>query len=99
RPDSEAHREFDPRVMVNRNTKILVTGAAGFLGNHLCGLLVENGAEVFAVSRSSRRTVTKHWHWLEADCADGASAREIFKKVKPDVVFHLSGFASAAHAL
>ncbi|RLA60969.1 MAG: hypothetical protein DRQ88_09785 [Epsilonproteobacteria bacterium] len=35
--------------------KILVTGATGFVGSHLCNLLTEVGHEVFALARSEKK--------------------------------------------
>lgn len=37
--------------MINfwKNKKVLVTGAAGFIGSHVCDLLVEKGADIIAV--------------------------------------------------
>lgn len=82
-----------------QNTKVLVTGATGFLGMHLCRALVEDGAEVFAVSRTRHNADPKALHWLQTDLTDVNSVRQMFKRVQPEVVFHLSGLASAATAL
>ena len=32
-----------------RGTRVLVSGGSGFIGSHLCGRLVEQGAEVFVL--------------------------------------------------
>ncbi|GAG96659.1 unnamed protein product, partial [marine sediment metagenome] len=42
--------------------KVLVTGAGGFIGSHLCEALVENGYEVKAFVRYNSRNF---WGWLE----------------------------------
>ncbi len=44
-------------------TKILVTGAGGFIGSHLTELLVEEGFEVKAFVRYNSRN---YWGWLES---------------------------------
>lgn len=43
-------------------TKILITGAAGFIGSHLAELLVENGFKVKAFVRYNSKN---SWGWLE----------------------------------
>ena len=44
-------------------SKILVTGAGGFIGSHLTELLVEHGFEVRAFVRYNSRN---YWGWLES---------------------------------
>ena len=73
---------------------VMVTGASGFLGSHLCRRLGENGARVHGVSRSARPK-TDSVQWWQGNVADIASARELFRKIKPDLAFHLSGLATA----
>jgi len=38
--------------------RILITGASGFLGSHVCDRLCKNGAEVHGVSRKERTNDT-----------------------------------------
>ena len=78
------------------NQRVLVTGATGFIGTPLCSRLLENGAEVYALSRSIQAPNSKELHWIQADLADISSVREIFDQVKPDIIFHFSGLATAA---
>ena len=47
------------------NTKILVTGGAGFLGSHLCERLLEDGAEVLCVDNYYTGNKTNILHLLE----------------------------------
>jgi UDP-glucose 4-epimerase len=71
--------------------KVLVTGASGFLGTHLCRRLAEWGATVFGVSRSSPPAESFCSQWLCADMGDLDSVEEVFKTAKPEVIYHLSG--------
>ena len=74
---------------------ILVTGASGFLGSHLCDRLIRIGAEVHAVSRSSRLSQIYSLRWIEGDFANVDIARRVITQTKPDVIFHLAGLATA----
>ena len=78
------------------NQRVLVTGATGFIGTPLCSRLLENGAEVYALSRSIQAPNSKELHWIQADLADISSVRQIFNQVSPDIIFHFSGLATAA---
>lgn len=58
--------------------RVLVTGAAGFLGGHLVTELVEAGYEVTAVDKP------------EGDLTDRVQAQNVLAEAKPEVVFHLA---------
>ncbi len=77
--------------------KILVTGASGFIGSHLCESLVDSGYEVTAFIRYNSRN---DWGWLEqskfreeiriirGDVRDYDSVFDSMRK--QDTVFHLA---------
>lgn len=73
----------------------MVTGATGFFGSHLCRRLRETGAEIYAVSRTAREDAGAGFRWLQADLNDTSAVRRMLLEVRPDVVFHLSGIATA----
>jgi nucleoside-diphosphate-sugar epimerase len=75
-------------------SKILVTGAAGFIGRHLCRRLGAHDLEVHATSRRDRPRLAKE-AWWQADMADLADARRVFSAAKPDIVVHLAGSTGA----
>lgn len=76
--------------------RVLVTGAAGFIGTHLVAHLERVGAATRAVSRSAtsarRGTVT----FESADLSDPRVASELMGRVRPEIVFHLAGLATGA---
>lgn len=79
--------------------KILITGASGFIGSHLCSRLIGSGAEVHVVSRIRRFGNDGgliRWH---GDMADTATVRTLFKTIKPDVIFHLAGHVAGSRNL
>jgi len=76
--------------------RILVTGASGFIGSHLCLRLGEEGAQVHAVYRSRRPPDLGNPHWWQADLADEAVARKIVLTVRPEVIFHLASHVKGA---
>jgi nucleoside-diphosphate-sugar epimerase len=88
----------DKRILLC-GKKILVTGASGFLGSHLCRRLIEEGAEIHALSRSARPNGRGSVRWWQADTTDIATVRRIFSETKPGVIFHLAGLVTAASGL
>ena len=62
--------------------KALVTGAAGFVGQHLCTHLVAEGDTVIGVDRADG-----------PDLLDANAVRELVAEVQPDVVYHLGGWS------
>jgi len=79
--------------------RVLVTGAAGFLGRHLCRRLASCGAEVDGVGRGSQpRDVDVH-RWRQVDCTVPSAVRDAFEAASPEFVFHLAGHADARRGL
>ena len=79
--------------------KILVTGASGFIGSHLCRRLCEDGKQVHAISRKTRPSDEDGPHWWQGDLADLSAARGLLTDIQPDVVFHLAGYAFGSREL
>ncbi len=70
--------------------KILVTGASGFIGSHLCRRLCMSGVEVHAISRITHSVNESYPRWWQGDLAEISTARDLLKAIKPDVIFHLA---------
>ena len=79
--------------------KIMVTGASGFLGTHLCRRIGQESNEVHATSRTPRARLKDGPMWWQADLEDLEAVRRLFANVQPDIVFHLSGLASGVQSL
>ncbi|MGH6609107.1 MAG: NAD-dependent epimerase/dehydratase family protein [Burkholderiaceae bacterium] len=73
------------------HTRVLVTGASGFIGSNLCQRLINEGARVHAVGRTGRGEWTPGVERQEADLTDCESTRRVFAAAKPDLVFHVAG--------
>ena len=79
--------------------KTLVTGGAGFIGSHLCELLVAQGHEVLALDSlvsgrlQNLKTIAGQAgvRFVQADICDSAAIAPYFEGV--DWVFHLAGLA------
>ncbi len=72
--------------------KILVTGGAGFIGSHLVDELVKEGEEVIIVDNLSngyQENINPSAKFYQIDIRDKQLVN-IFKREKPEVVFHLA---------
>lgn len=74
-------------------TRVLVTGASGFVGEHLWCALNKLGGEVYGTYRNSKPEELSD-RWRPCDLSDHAAVLALCKDVKPDVVFHLAGHVS-----
>ncbi|MGQ0823964.1 MAG: GDP-mannose 4,6-dehydratase [Actinomycetota bacterium] len=63
--------------------KALVTGASGFVGQHLCAHLRQTGDDVVACDRDGPHSF---------DITDREAVHDAFTRHRPDVVFHLAAF-------
>ena len=80
--------------------RCLITGASGFVGNHLSTLLLAAGHEVFGacwpelpVDRSTRVELQL------CNLMDPEVALELVRKAQPEWVFHLAGISSPIDSL
>ena len=74
--------------------KILVTGAAGFLGSHLSEKLAERGHSVIGIDNMKggyKDNIPKNISFFEIDCCDYTSVKQIMKGV--EVVYHCAATA------
>ena len=76
--------------------RVLVTGATGFIGSHLCRRLCEAGAEVHAISRGPISQIQSDLRWWCGDLADADKVKYLLSEIKPDVIFHLAGYPIGA---
>ena len=76
--------------------KVLVTGASGFIGSHLCHRLAADGAEVHAVYRTQSPAEESQVRWWQADVSDFTAVRSLFRDVRPDVIYHLASHVKGA---
>jgi UDP-glucose 4-epimerase len=76
--------------------RILVTGASGFIGSHLCLRLCQEGAEVRAVCRTRWPAELGSQQWWQADLADLAEVKKIVAETRPEVIFHLASHVKGA---
>ena len=83
----------DPLNLAGR--RLLVTGATGFIGARLCRRALEAGATVHGVSRAAQPE-DGGVRWERADLTDEAAARDLVRRVRPDVVLHLASEVSGS---
>ncbi len=72
----------------------LVTGASGFVGSHLCEVLLARGVRVIGTFQPGFPAAAKHIEWVPWSLGDQVTLRNVLREHKPSHVYHL---ASPAH--
>jgi UDP-glucose-4-epimerase GalE len=75
-------------------SRILVTGGAGYIGSHACKALAARGYEPVTYDNLSRgnRWAVKWGPLEEGDIADGARLRAVLNRYQPLAVMHFAAF-------
>jgi UDP-glucuronate 4-epimerase len=94
------------------NRKILVTGAAGFIGFHLCKRLLEQGEDVLGVDslndyydvslkldRLKQIEEKRNFTFFKVNIADKGGASSLFSEEKVDIVVNLAAQAGVRYSL
>jgi UDP-glucuronate 4-epimerase len=92
--------------------KVLLTGAAGFIGMHVCERLLARGDEVIGVdnlndyydvalkeARLARLTPNPRFRLSRLDIADRAGIAELFERERPQRVINLAAQAGVRYSL
>lgn len=84
--------------------KALITGIAGFAGNYLAKLLLDDGCEVFGASLESQFTPflpldRDSVHYRAVNLTDRQNVRDYLGKAGPDLIFHLAARSSPAQSV
>jgi nucleoside-diphosphate-sugar epimerase len=74
-------------------SRVLVTGATGFIGRHTLPRLAERGFEVHAVARSAPSDASEAT-WHTADLLEPGAAEELVRAIRPSHLLHLAWFAT-----
>ena len=81
------------------NRRVLVTGATGFIGRHLCAALQQSGAVVLATSRSPIEGSLIGVGLISGDITDAGFVAQLVAKNQPEYVFHLAAFKKRSHGM
>src|SRR5258708_6227908 len=92
--------------------RVLVTGAAGFIGFHLSKRLLDEDCQVFEIdnlihyydtnlkkARLAQLTGTSRFIFDQLDLADGANLRRLVEDFEPEVVVNLAAQAGVRYSL
>ena len=74
--------------------KILITGGAGYIGSHVCNLVLEEGFDVTVIDNlvtGNKELVPKKANLIISDIGDEKKINDVIKNNKFDLVMHFAG--------
>lgn len=75
-------------------SRVLVTGARGFVGGYLIPVLESEGYEVYGLSRGPAPSDRRSERWIAADLTDAEALRAALKRLRPSAIVHLAAQSS-----
>jgi UDP-glucuronate 4-epimerase len=95
-----------------QKSRIIVTGAAGFIGFHLCRKLLGRGDEVIGIdnvnayydvklkeARLDQLFKAPGFRWHKHDLKDRDTTASLIAEIKPDKIVHLAPQAGVRYSL
>lgn len=89
---------FQSRSSFYSGTRVLVTGATGFIGRWVARALSRQGAQLYAVvrKRSSAQEIFERFEIdaipIEADLRDANQTLDLLTTIQPEITFNLAGY-------
>ena len=71
-------------------SKIVITGASGFIGTNLLQYFEDQGHEVINIDNETPRNLLQIENWRNVDIRDEAKFVQTVKDFKPELMFHLA---------
>src|SRR6267378_3418275 len=99
--DFASHR-IRPRLRIRGSqhmSRVLVTGASGFIGRQCLPILAAKGYDVHALSRRQLATPLPGLSWHNLDLLSQGAPSEIIHQVQPDFLLHLAWYAAPGKCL
>ncbi len=73
--------------------KILITGANGFLGQHLCLFLLDKGYDIIATGRGICRVPSKHLLYRQCELTESKEIALLLNMHQPTVIIHTAAMS------
>lgn len=83
--------ETTENISLPQNTKVIVTGAAGYIGGQMCIQLKEKGYYVIGVDLRSKDHLKKYYDEFVQDDFDSYLSHKLIRDHKPKAIIHCAG--------